>query len=164
MRAQVDDFAWPGATVQRSVPSGTQVVPYWDTPAFDNLTVGEGWDLVFIMLGEYDALTKASGFPVDIWPSEGCGTPGAPSLDNCTFADDYIALIRRVHSLARKDSSLTEDGKPLVCMLTPTPLMAVDAIGADQQARRAHSLSPPPARAPCPFPVTACPVHNKYYR
>ena len=76
MRAQVDDFAWPGATVLRSVPSGTQVVPYWDTPAFDNLTVGEGWDLVFIMLGEYDALTKASGFPVDIWPSEGCGTPG----------------------------------------------------------------------------------------
>ena len=130
------------------------MVPYWDTPAFDNLTVGEGWDLVFIMLGEYDALTKASGFPVDIWPSEGCGTPGAPSLDNCTFADDYIALIRRVHSLARKDSSLTEDGKPLVYMLTPTPLMAVDAIGADQQARRAllSLLLRPAPLAPSPSP------------
>ena len=59
--------------------------------------------MVIILLGTNDALDVASGFPSDVWPGEGCGTPDAPTLYNCSFASDFEAFVSVVRGLGRTD-------------------------------------------------------------
>ena len=65
--------------------------PFWLRPQYKAL-VGGKWDIVTIMLGTNDAKDRGDGGPAD-W-NHTCVHPstGAPTLDNCPYADSFAAV------------------------------------------------------------------------
>jgi len=98
--------------------------PYWQRKQYTALTNGK-WDIVTIMLGTNDAKDPDDKGP-DNWQHDCSGADGI-SLDGCTFAQDYKAMVDVVRTLG------TTDGvPPKVYAMIPPPLMQEYAIGANR--------------------------------
>ncbi|KAK3279975.1 hypothetical protein CYMTET_12166 [Cymbomonas tetramitiformis] len=114
----VTNLGAPGATMLKAADS-----PYWDRPQFKALSKGK-WDIVVIMLGTNDAKDQGSWGP-DNWPHD-CGGAQNTSLEECSFARDYKAMIDHVQTLG------TTAAGPKVFVQVPPPLMQRYSIGANQ--------------------------------
>lgn len=97
--------------------------PFWKRPQFQGLTKGK-WDIVTIMLGTNDAKDPGSHGPNN-WLHD-CGGPNHTSLEGCSFAADYKAMIDLVKTLG------TTPAGPKIYVITPVPLMQQGAYGMNQ--------------------------------
>ena len=76
--------------------------PFWDRPQFQTL-IHNTWDIIIIMLGTNDAHNDCNepgsrkGCTSD-WRYD-CGGPVDTNLKNCTFADDFQAMVKLVKTL-----------------------------------------------------------------
>ena len=95
--------------------------PFWQRPQFDTLT-SSTWDIVVVMLGTNDARDLGSG-GADNW-HHNCGGPTAPTLDGCTYATDYAAMINVIRN--------NTNAATKIYAMTPPPLMQAKAVGANQ--------------------------------
>ena len=88
-----------GSTVLKKTSSPGQ--PYWVRPQYKALLANK-WDIIVIMLGTNDANPNA-------WPvARGCGTVGAPSTENCQYADDFVSMISEVRKLGTNSSGASQ--------------------------------------------------------
>ena len=97
--------------------------PYWERPQYQTLT-NNSWDIVTIMLGTNDAKDPGSGGPPN-W-LHNCGGADHTTLDGCTFAEDYTAMIEVIARLGESDKA------PQIFVMVPPPLMQEGSIGANQ--------------------------------
>ena len=97
--------------------------PYWQRPQYTTLT-NNTWDIVTIMLGTNDAKDPGDGGPNN-W-LHNCGGPDQTNLKDCTFAQDYSAMIEVVTKLGNNNNP------PKIFVLVPPPLMEHGSIGANQ--------------------------------
>ena len=97
--------------------------PYWKRPQYQSL-INSTWDIVTIMLGTNDAKDAGShGRPN--WQHD-CGGTGHTTLDGCTFASDFMAIVNVIRTLGKKP------GGPDIYVLIPPPLMELDGYGMNQ--------------------------------
>jgi len=97
--------------------------PFWKRPEY-NALISAKWDIVIIMLGTNDAKDHGSHGPNN-WQHD-CGGPNHTTLDGCSFAKDFEAMIDVVRSLGRTDTG------PQIYAAIPPPLMQKDAYGMNQ--------------------------------
>ena len=97
--------------------------PYWKRPQYKALTAGK-WDIIIIMLGTNDAKDPGDHGPNN-W-LHNCGGPDHTTVEGCTFAEDYGAMIKLVKTLG------TTPAGPKIYVAIPPPLMQLDSIGANQ--------------------------------
>lgn len=97
--------------------------PFWERPEYEALTNAK-WDAVIIMLGTNDAKDLGSGGPND-WQHD-CGGADATSLDGCSFATDYKAMVDVVRGLG------TSDVPPQIYTMIAPPLMKQGDYGMNQ--------------------------------
>lgn len=109
-----------GSTMQKRGDS-----PYWLRPQYTAL-VNAKWDIVIIMLGTNDAKDAGDHGPQNWF--DNCGGSDHPSLENCSFATDYKAMIDLVKTLGTSASG------PEIYIMTPPPLMQKFAYGMNQTA------------------------------
>lgn len=109
-----------GSTMMKGADS-----PYWKRPQYAALLAGKPWDIVTIMLGTNDAKDSGDGGPNN-W-HHNCGGPSNPTLEGCTYATDFMAMIDEVRTLGRSPST-----PPEVYVAMPPPLMAPRAYGMNQ--------------------------------
>lgn len=98
--------------------------PYWERNQFNTLNSSK-WDIITIMLGTNDAKDPDDHGPNN-WLHD-CSGPSGITLDGCSFAQDYKAMVEVVRTLG------TQDGvSPKIYAMIPPPLMKKYAIGANQ--------------------------------
>eukprot|EP00658_Telonema_sp_P-2_P077517 TRINITY_DN702_c0_g1_i3.p1 TRINITY_DN702_c0_g1~~TRINITY_DN702_c0_g1_i3.p1 ORF type:complete len:307 (+),score=61.87 TRINITY_DN702_c0_g1_i3:209-1129(+) len=97
--------------------------PFWKRPQFAALNAGK-WDIITIMLGTNDAKDPGSHGPNN-WQHD-CGGAEHPTVEGCSFAQDYASMIALVNTLG------TTPAGPKVYVMTPPPLMALNAYGMNQ--------------------------------
>merc|ERR1712232_52388 len=120
-------YGWSAYSVTNLGDSGSTMLkkgnkPYWQGPRFKALTSAK-WDLVIIMLGTNDA--KDSN-PLALNWKHDCGGVNHTTLDGCSFATDYAAMIELVKTLGTKDSG------PDIYVMIPPPLMQHGAYTMNQ--------------------------------
>jgi len=108
-----------GSTMQKGADS-----PYWQRPQYTTLTANK-WDIIVIMLGTNDAKDPKDGGPNN-W-HDNCGPLSNLTLANCSFAQDYLAMIEVVRTLGPNSTT-----PPLIFIAAPPPLMQHGSIGANQ--------------------------------
>jgi lysophospholipase L1-like esterase len=109
-----------GSTMQKKGDS-----PFWQRPQFHALTAAR-WDIVTIMLGTNDAKDVSSGHSVTNW-HHNCGGVEGTTIQGCTFAEDYHAMIETVSKLGP-----AQGVPPKIFVMIPPPLMQDDAYGMNQ--------------------------------
>ena len=109
----VHGFALPGVHAQNYADTDVWTRAITTTP-----------DILAIMLGTNDAKDPGDHGPNN-W-LHNCGGPDHTTVEGCTFAEDYGAMIKLVKTLG------TTPAGPKIYVAIPPPLMQLDSIGANQ--------------------------------
>jgi len=96
--------------------------PFWKRPQYQALT-SQKWDIVTILLGTNDA-KDTSDKGKNNWQHD-CGGPDHTTLEGCSFAEDYKAMIDLVKTLG------TTSAGPKIYVMT-VPLMQQSTYGMNQ--------------------------------
>jgi lysophospholipase L1-like esterase len=128
-------YGWGRYTVTNLGACGSTMLrfgdsPYWERPQFQALVSGE-WDVVTIMLGTNDAKDDGSVHSKEPkhndsdWQHD-CGDVDHTTVEGCTFAADFAAMVRVARTHGR-------GGRPAkVLAMVPPPLMQDRAYGMNQ--------------------------------
>lgn len=90
--------------------------PYWSRPQYETL-IANTWDIIVILLGTNDAKDiSSSGGSTDNWQHD-CGGVDGTTLEGCSFAADYEAMVKVIRTLG------TSPQGPTIYAAIPPPLM-----------------------------------------